>query len=171
MAELVFNALCRPVLDSFCLAQLDDQDRLHEMEFVFPATSGVEPAGMRLRDGFLTGFIDLIFRRDGRYYVLDWKSNYLPGGYTPEQLDQAMTAADYHLQYKVYVIAMLRWLNRVCPDFDYDDHFGGVLYVFLRGVDGRGNGVFFHRPEGVDELAAYRDELAALFAAGREEAV
>ena len=102
--------------------------------------------------GQLKGFIDLIFRHDGRYYVADYKSNYLGdqiSDYQPTALKDAMEHHQYDLQYWIYSIAVDQYLSRRIPNYDYETHFGGVYYFFLRGMNGKsdGEGVFFTRPE------------------------
>ncbi|MBI5656763.1 MAG: exodeoxyribonuclease V subunit beta [Geobacter sp.] len=102
--------------------------------------------------GMLRGFIDLVFCLDGRYFLIDWKSNHLgnmPADYAPERLDEAMEREYYTLQYHLYCVALHRWLESRMAGYDYDRHFGGVLYLFLRGVDVAvpGQGVFHARPE------------------------
>lgn len=146
-----------------CLADVSEKDRLVEMEFYLPITktgiraSGVMPLldGRRLSfepmRGQLKGFIDLIFRHDGRYYVADYKSNYLGNNlsdYQPTALKEAMEHHQYDLQYWIYSIAADQYLSRRIPNYDYETHFGGVYYFFLRGMNGRsdGEGVFFTRP-------------------------
>ncbi|HNC51845.1 MAG TPA: exodeoxyribonuclease V subunit beta [Accumulibacter sp.] len=110
--------------------------------------------------GYLKGFIDLVFCHADRYYVLDWKSNHL--GYTSADYDCAPIAAamaehGYHLQYLIYTVALHRYLRRRIPDYDYERDFGGVLYLFVRGVrpawrmvaaDGESIacGIYHHRP-------------------------
>jgi exodeoxyribonuclease V beta subunit len=107
-------------------------------------------------DGYLRGFIDLVFEHRGRYYVLDWKSNHLgyaPEDYGREALAAAMAAHGYHLQALLYSVALARYLAQRVRDYRHDAHFGGVLYLFVRGVrpqwrhaDGTATGVHFHRP-------------------------
>ncbi len=107
-------------------------------------------------DGYLKGFIDLIFEHDGRYYILDWKSNYLGNAqsdYGPRNIEEAMNSNGYHLQYLLYAVALHRHLARCLPAYQYDTHFGGVLYLFVRGVrpdwqnsDGTPCGVFYEKP-------------------------
>ncbi|QDF99413.1 exodeoxyribonuclease V subunit beta [Azoarcus sp. DD4] len=104
--------------------------------------------------GYLKGYVDLVFEHDGRYWVLDWKSNHLgesPADYAPDRLEAAMQAHGYHLQHLLYTVALHRYLARCLPDYDYERHFGGVLYLFVRGVrpdwqaEGIPAGVFHHR--------------------------
>ncbi|MDV6319551.1 exodeoxyribonuclease V subunit beta [Chromohalobacter sp. HP20-39] len=106
----------------------------------------------RKLNGMLKGFIDLVFEaEDGRWYVLDWKSNHLGDAlddYHHEALAEAMVAHRYDLQYVLYVLALHRLLKARLEDYDYDTHMGGACYVFLRGFDGTpGHGVFQRRPE------------------------
>jgi len=93
----------------------------------------------------LTGFMDLVLRFEGRYYVLDYKSNKLPG-YTPAQLQQAILAHRYDVQYTLYLLALHRLLKARLPGYDYDLHVGGALYLFLRGIDQHGAGLYLDRP-------------------------
>jgi exodeoxyribonuclease V beta subunit len=102
--------------------------------------------------GYLRGFIDLVFEHDGRWYVVDYKSNHLgsaPDDYRTERLVAVMTREHYFLQYHLYLVALHRVLEARLPDYAYERHVGGVFYLFLRGMtpDGaRGCGVFHDRP-------------------------
>ncbi|MDH2296718.1 exodeoxyribonuclease V subunit beta [Cobetia sp. 29-18-1] len=97
----------------------------------------------RRMHGMLKGFIDLTFQSGGRWYVLDWKSNYLgerPEDYLGESLARAMVEHRYDLQYVLYTLALHRLLKaRLGDDYDYERCMGGVLYVFLRGLDAGGD--------------------------------
>ena len=103
-----------------------------------------------VQQGFVRGFIDLVFECKGRYYLIDWKSNHLgdqPEDYHAEALEQEMLHSYYILQYHLYCLALHRYLKRRIPDYDYDRHFGAVFYVFLRGVDAKGaTGIYRARP-------------------------
>jgi exodeoxyribonuclease V beta subunit len=102
--------------------------------------------------GFLRGFIDLVFEHQGRYFVVDYKSNHLgsrASDYDSERLAAPMEEHHYHLQYHLYLTALHRHLARRLPGYDYDQHIGGVYYLFLRGISPRhqpGTGVFRARP-------------------------
>jgi exodeoxyribonuclease V beta subunit len=110
----------------------------------------------RLRDleiipvkGFMRGFIDLVCRCGERYYIIDWKSNRLgddPGAYGREGLEGAMSRHLYHLQYLIYTVALHRFLALRIRDYSYERNFGAVHYLFIRGMDGRGSGVYTARP-------------------------
>jgi exodeoxyribonuclease V beta subunit len=107
----------------------------------------------RTAEGFLTGSIDCVLEHDGRYYVLDYKSNRLGNSfdaYVASALVPAIARGQYWLQYLIYTVAVHRWLGRRLAGYDYDRHFGGVRYLFLRGMDpsrGTRSGVYVDRPE------------------------
>jgi exodeoxyribonuclease V beta subunit len=107
------------------------------------------PLQSRTLRGFLTGFVDLLAEHEGRYWVIDWKSNHL-GNRLEDYHQQALTAAmyehDYVLQYHLYVLALHRHLRARLPDYDYERHVGGVCYAFLRGaLPDSTNGMFYDR--------------------------
>ena len=99
--------------------------------------------------GFLKGFIDLVFRFEGRFYLVDWKSNWLGNrleDYSPAAIRDQMLRQHYFIQYHLYTVALHKYLGLRVPGYDYERHFGGVIYLFLRGLDPA-------RPE----LGAFRD--------------
>ena len=157
------------------LADISREQRVDEMAFYYPMAGlhGRSLGGLverhgfgdsqliadsirRLRfqagAGFMHGFIDLVFESEGRYYLADYKSNFLaatPEGYRPAQLNEVMAREQYSLQYLIYTVAVHRFLRMRLPDYDYERHFGGVYYLFLRGMDpalGHRCGVFYDRP-------------------------
>ena len=100
-------------------------------------------------NGMFKGFIDLVFEHAGRYYVVDYKSNWLGGddsAYTEEAMQAAVTEHRYDLQYVLYLLALHRQLQLRLPDYDYDRHIGGALYLFLRGSRADGQGIHHARP-------------------------
>ena len=103
-----------------------------------------------LVNGLLTGYIDLAFADPaGRYYVLDWKSNYLgpdDTAYSTEALQSAMAEHRYDLQSSLYLLALHRHLRQRLPDYNYDRHIGGAVYCFLRGYLAPTQGLFVERP-------------------------
>ena len=151
----------------FCLRRLPGDDRLTEMAFYFSLTGldldrfnrvltafairPLEFPAPRLH-GLMKGFIDLVFRFQGRFFLADYKSNYLGSGlpaYRPEQLAGAMAEHRYDLQYLIYTVALHRYLGRRLNGYDYDAHCGGAYYLFLRGLDpaaGPASGIYFTRP-------------------------
>ncbi|HEB94842.1 MAG TPA: exodeoxyribonuclease V subunit beta [Sedimenticola thiotaurini] len=117
-----------------------------------PLRQAVERLTFPRIQGYLKGFIDLVFRLDGRWYLADYKSNWLggrPEDYGQERLLAVMAAEDYWLQYLFYTLALHRYLRLRLPDYDYDRHFGGVFYLFLRGMGPEvspAGGVYRDRP-------------------------
>ena len=101
-------------------------------------------------EGLLNGVVDLFFEHGGRYYILDWKSDRLGDAvddYDLPCLELAMANRNYTLQYYLYTLALYRYLKHRVPDFSYDKHFGGVFYVFLRGVrPGSDRGIYHRKP-------------------------
>ncbi|MBJ9978399.1 exodeoxyribonuclease V subunit beta [Pseudomonas sp. S75] len=160
-----------------CLAQL--QQYQIEMEFWFAShrvdvqrldqlvarhTHGgaARPACLASQlNGMFKGFIDLAFELDGRYYVADYKSNWLgPDGnaYDAQAMEQSILEHRYDLQYVLYLLALHRQLRARLPDYDYDRHVGGALFIFLRGTASAGHGLYTVRPP-----RALIEQLDALF--------
>lgn len=114
--------------------------------------------------GFLRGFIDLVFEYNGKFYVVDYKSNHLgmqAADYARKHLGAHMADHHYHLQYHLYAAAVHRYLRARRAGYDYEEHFGGVYYLFLRGMAPAhppGTGVFDGRPS-----RAMVEALSALF--------
>jgi exodeoxyribonuclease V beta subunit len=115
-------------------------------------------------EGMLIGFMDLVLEHDGKYFVLDYKSNRLPS-YGADALQGAILAHRYDVQYTLYVLALHRLLKSRIADYDYEKHVGGALYWFLRGLDQPGAGLFFDRPpktliESLDQAFAQTEHAA-----------
>lgn len=134
-----------------------------------PLSAGCPPLDFREVRGMLKGFIDLVFRHEGRYYLLDYKSNWLgesSEAYTRQAMESAMQSHRYDLQYQLYTLALHRYLRHRIAGYDYEQHFGGVIYLFLRGVE-PGNpeqGIFTTRPD-----VALINQMDALFAGEAQE--
>ena len=109
------------------------------------------PDGHAAIDGYLHGFIDVVARHDGRWYVMDYKSNWLGNdlaAYSAETIAASMRQHRYHLQYLLYVTALHRLLRIRLPDYDYDRDIGGACYLFVRAMrpSAPGYGVHYDRP-------------------------
>jgi exodeoxyribonuclease V beta subunit len=173
VCRIIAATLTTPVSaveESFVLGELKKEDRIHEVEFYYPfAFSADDPLKIpdcdivEGRRCFIRGFVDLVFRHKGKFFIVDWKSNRLEDGYGRNALDDCMNTAGYHMQYKLYTVAVLRWLKQSFGDrFDTDSQFGGIFYFFLRGMGtGNGNGVYFVSPSEVGTLAQLESEIAA----------
>lgn len=169
LQSLIDTVLATP-LDgkSIVLNQKGPSQRLVEMEFLLPIEVLSSPSlnrviqrhdplsakagdlGFQTVQGMLKGFIDLVFEDNGKYYVLDWKSNHLGDEvayYHGDALKAAMADHRYDLQYQIYALALHRFLRSRLPNYDYQQHFGGVFYLFLRGMDGESShGIFSAKP-------------------------
>jgi exodeoxyribonuclease V beta subunit len=161
-----------PGSNPFKLSQVGFNKRLNELEFDFLLNTfntkqlealSSEDHPFRIRsfdelEGIMNGKIDLFFEQDGKYYILDWKSNFLGSSlefYEEQQVKAAMYQNNYNLQYLIYTVALTKYLELRIPDFRYDDHFGGVIYLFLRGVRADGEtGIFYTKPnkELIDQI-------------------
>lgn len=151
------------------LAALDPDHQLRELSFDF-STAQVDPAsldrvvrqysrhqdlpalsGSRFR-GLVTGVIDLVFEAGGRFYLADYKSILLGRSgrdYVPSRLEAEIASRRYDIQYLFYSVALHRYLRQRLPGYDYERHFGGVFYLFLRGMSvdsGPRQGIWHHCP-------------------------
>jgi exodeoxyribonuclease V beta subunit len=138
IASLIWHSLRMPVPDPagggpFRLA--DVAERRSEVEFLLRVSGkpGAVPESVKAGNGLLWGFIDLVFRARGRYYLLDWKSNRLDG-YDAASIRASMEEHRYDLQWKLYAVALDRWLRSRLAGYDPAAHFGGVIYLYLRGA-------------------------------------
>ncbi|MDF1614983.1 exodeoxyribonuclease V subunit beta [Desulfurivibrio dismutans] len=181
LEEALAQILATPLTaaDAFRLKDLTDHMRLNEMAFTCPvrqARRPLDPARLarvfrehpedlppdyadglaQLRfsalQGYLKGFVDLVCQWQGKWYVIDYKSNLLGpafADYQPPSLAPVMSQHHYILQYHLYALALHRHLTQRLPDYDYQQHFGGTLYLFLRGLHpdlGPAAGVYHERP-------------------------
>lgn len=101
--------------------------------------------------GMLQGFIDLVFTCNGRFYILDWKSNHLgmkSSDYTQVAMHDSMCRSAYILQYHLYTLALDRLLRLRMPGYSYEKHFGGAIYLYLRGISAGSamEGIYCGRP-------------------------
>ena len=182
LAASIRDSLLTPldeVTGGLTLASVSMERRINELEFIFPVAldgghrltadglakvlaSHDGPAARYARRasqlgfgalrGYLRGFIDLTFEHQGRWYVADYKSNWLGedrDAYGADGLWTAMTGHHYVLQYLLYLVALHRFLRIRLEDYDPAQHLGGAYYLFLRGMDpatGPARGVFVDRP-------------------------
>ncbi len=156
------------------LAGVPRARRLDELEFTYPLADfdahalrdllragdlgagafaeAIEELAFARVSGFMRGFIDLVFEDGGRYWIVDYKSNWLGPSvddYAADRLPPVMARESYWLQYLIYTMVLHRLLRLRVPGYDYDTHVGGVFYLFLRGMTparGATCGVFHDRP-------------------------
>ena len=152
LLRMLHDVLHTPLPGGLRLADLPPQCRQVEMEFHLPARKldaaalgevlrqqgyDVSPLTFTALSGYLRGFIDLVFEHEGRYFILDWKSNHLgetQADYAPDALQRVMAEQGYHLQALLYALALHRLLGQRLAGYDPERHFGGVRYLFVRGV-------------------------------------
>jgi exodeoxyribonuclease V beta subunit len=172
MLAKLANAPLESKKPDFKLSRVAVTERLNELEFYFPVSKIALPklqdclarfSGHGLQpvqsdrftfdpvSGFMKGFVDLVFRLDGRFYIVDWKSNWLGNrveDYHADAMRAEMERHHYFLQYHLYTVALHKYLTLRLPGYDYTQHFGGVFYVFLRGVEPTQPelGIFRERP-------------------------
>ncbi|QAA80724.1 exodeoxyribonuclease V subunit beta [Aequorivita sp. H23M31] len=167
--------------EKFKLSDIPHTELLHEMEFDFPmelfSIKSLEKLienGVTVKnpedfpqqiEGIMTGFVDLFFRHNGKFYVLDWKTNYLGPSledYNQEAVSQAMTDNNYHLQYLIYSYAVKLYLeHRLGDSFDYERDFGGAIYLFVRGMrNGQNTGIYFSKPS-VEQMGLMKEAFGS----------
>ena len=152
--QMIHNALkCRFHISdaAFCLADIDSHKVYREMEFIFPWLPDLHFEEFGSSKGFLKGVIDLLFEHKGKYYILDWKSNWLGPSvdyYTSEFIEKAMSKHHYFIQAQIYQEALKKYLH-IADQQPFHDIFGGVIYVFLRGLDPQSHEPESHPPKGI----------------------
>ena len=168
--------------DGLRLDGLAGDRRLNEMKFDFALDDfdidalnrlmqdgtqlSLQPISAARFRGLLTGIVDLVFEHDGKFYLADYKSNFLGArleDYRPTALARAMLERRYDLQALLYSVALQRYLRQRLADYSHARHFGGYYYLFLRAMrpaSGPRFGVHFERPsmarlDALDELFAF----------------
>lgn len=161
-----------PEYQSLKLSQLGRGQTLREMEFLYPYSQSILQLLLEtLKDSqqsdtdvsvlanienldttsLLTGLIDLVFEYKGRFFILDYKSNHLGDSmhaYQSEALKKDIWINGYNLQYHLYIAALVKYLYKQIQGFDYDRHFGGVFYLYWRGLNSSDtSGVYYDKPD------------------------
>ncbi len=147
--ELEFYFPLREV-SSESLKEIFSRHSTGNIPCLFPETIGrLQFAPVR---GFMRGFMDLVFQWQERFYLVDWKSNHLGNrirDYAGASVTRSMEENSYVLQYHIYILALDQYLRHRLPGYRYEKHFGGVFYLFLRGIDpdmGPGYGIYRDLP-------------------------
>ncbi len=174
LSKMVINMLTTHLDDhkTLRLSDINQNNCIKEMEFYF-SVSRTEASELQniLKDlgdfreshvmslnfkpfaGYIKGYIDLVFEHNGKYYIVDYKTNYLGSAiedYSKDKITSAVYEHSYYLQYCLYSFAIHRHLKFYLENYDYDTHFGGVYYLFARGMRPELNnkyGIYFNRPE------------------------
>ncbi|MDD4101348.1 MAG: UvrD-helicase domain-containing protein [Kiritimatiellae bacterium] len=163
LIEMLVTTLNRVLPDKetgFTLSSIPEADTRREWEFFSHVPEKIPlreltDIGLTFKDhgysryGFMTGSVDLLFRRGIRYYFADWKTDTL-GDYAPETLQQVMIERNYLFQAIVYAVALHSLLKQTLGGtYDFQQHFGGGYYCFVRGM-GSNTGVFTYNPGRTD---------------------
>ena len=177
MIQQVLNATINIENESFQLKNIGNSQKVNELEFDIRsnainlgALEAIQRENLKftLKNtsdyyGMLNGLIDLVFEYNGKYYILDWKTNFLGNQtehYNQKNMNRAMEMNNYHLQYTIYTYALNKYLESRIPEYEYDTHFGGVIYLFVRGIrQNETTGIFTNRIT-KDELAVINQALA-----------
>ena len=180
MLENLGNVRLHNDISGLKLSNIPSANCLHELEFYFPLSrlttdtlkhifsskklNGSPFDRITLMDrqldrltfapsrGFMRGFIDLVFEFEGKFYLVDWKSNYLGPGienYRRDILLESILSGFYFLQYHIYCLALHLYLKNRLTCYEYESHFGGIFYIYLRGVKqelGPGYGIHYDLP-------------------------
>jgi len=177
MLENLSNINLSPGKADFSLSAVDNTQRINEMAFYFPLQNLSRTALKQIFNAFsdqdvlrgfpekmerltfspvkglMKGYLDVLFQHEDRFFIVDWKSNFLGPtleDYQKNLLNEEMQKAFYVLQYHLYVLAIHLHLQTKLPGYVYERDFGGAFYIFLRGVDatrGSGFGIFEDRPD------------------------
>lgn len=137
-------ALLTKDLGGFTLSQVPRNQLQQEMEFLFPCQIPNASHGLNIPQAMMKGFADLVFSWGGKYYLLDWKSNYLGASdeeYTQEKMREAMEQHGYFLQAAIYTEALKRFV-KLFDNRSFSSCFGGAIYYFIRG-----KGVYHFLPQ------------------------
>ncbi|MBW1813576.1 MAG: exodeoxyribonuclease V subunit beta [Deltaproteobacteria bacterium] len=155
VCKVIDNILSVPLIDNnttLKLAFIENKNRINEMEFYYPINkitpekiinlfskfNGVDSSKHFPAHGFMKGYIDLVFYAGNKFYLIDWKSNFLGldiENYKSEFLVDVMNHTFYTLQYHIYTLALHQYLSYRYAEYTYEQNFGGIFYIFLRGVD------------------------------------
>jgi exodeoxyribonuclease V beta subunit len=140
------------------LCNLEKQEMRAEVEFLIAVPHSAELVSEQIRaylaKGFLKGFIDLLLKTDGRWWVVDWKTNVPPGLESAESYDQStmkeiMDHHHYHLQYELYLLALCATLSgNFKRPVRWETEIGGAAYLFVRGMrEEDDRAVFVSKPD------------------------
>lgn len=137
LCEIAFNAFKTPLGNGFCLSDINPYFLYRETQFLYPFEKEMAVEDLQWQEGFLKGVMDLIFYHDQRYYLVDWKSNWLGDSqncYTPQTMNHAMHIHDYYFQARIYKEALKRYIKLV-DGRPFEEIYGGCFYIFLRGFN------------------------------------
>lgn len=136
ICDMTYRALRVQLENKFCLGDIASDCMYRETEFLYPYEKEMVLDEMQWQSGFLKGVIDLIFFHREKYYLVDWKTNWLGNScadYSQEKMAAAMHAHSYYFQAHIYKEALKRYLKVVDPR-PFESIYGGGFYIFMRGL-------------------------------------
>ncbi len=174
VSQSISQLLSKTLNGVISLDQITPAQRVPELEFAYPTseealrkiqkafelnpTTGIPRAWIdtltlkqsSVRASMLRGFIDLVFEYNGKLFLVDWKTNHLGNhveSYSQKALEHAMLQHDYYLQYCLYCVALKRYIETRFPNTNFYEAFGGVFYLFIRGINKHDDsGIFYDHP-------------------------
>lgn len=168
--QTLTNCLQTILLEDICLAKIPINKQRQELNFCLSMSEtaiselntlikkhdNLSKIANELADadiqGMIRGAIDLIFEHNNCWYLVDYKTNWLGDSlefYNQSTIEQTMIKHRYDLQYQIYSLAMHRLLKQKLVDYDFNLNFGGVIYLFIRGIAANPNentGIFYCKP-------------------------
>ncbi len=145
VALMIFNALSYKILENFSLSMIEDKKKLSELEFYYKIDERL----------FLTGAMDLVFENNSKFYIVDWKTNILDD-YEGEVFFENVESS-YGLQYRIYTLALWEQLKNLYIDEAYK-RLGGIFYIYLRGVNEKGAGIFYRKIE-IEDIENFKKDV------------
>ena len=179
VCSMIDNVLSTPLIDGgkdMLLSTVTGKDRINELAFYFSLkkisvevlkrifsdygkdnvirgfSAQMEKLTFAPLKGFMKGYIDMVFRINEKYFILDWKSNFLGGklsDYNRQAINEIMVNDYYILQYHIYTLAVHKYLGKRLRSYSYKKDFGGIFYLFIRGIDpdyGPKYGIYYDLP-------------------------
>lgn len=171
LQDWIYKILNTPLNNyNLCLSQLNPHDYVKELEFFLPIKNTLTDTKLNrmIRNfnpflkssskiffdpikGILVGSIDLVFKWKKKYYLVDYKSNWLgysKSDYSIQTMQNAIYTHHYDLQYQLYSIALHRYLKKRIKNYSFHKHFGGIYLLFLRArnMTDPEKGLFFTLP-------------------------
>ncbi|BAC24412.1 recB [Wigglesworthia glossinidia endosymbiont of Glossina brevipalpis] len=174
LAEWIKNIIKKPLNEDFLsLSRIKQKNKLTELKFYLSINSKIKEKEFNFLikkydpisskcfclkninniNGILTGSVDLVFLWKKKYYFLDYKSNWLGENssfYNKKNMTLEMIKHRYDIQYQIYSVAIHRYLKYKIKKYDYNKHFGGIYYLFVRGINNlcrkTKNGIYFIKP-------------------------
>ncbi|WP_367670647.1 exodeoxyribonuclease V subunit beta [Sodalis-like secondary symbiont of Drepanosiphum platanoidis] len=170
LIKWIKNIINFPIINNFSLSCLKDKQYISELNFYLPINNYIETKSIDLIckkydkissksllidsfkiTGIFKGFIDLVFLLENKYYIIDYKSNWLGNKdkyYSIKNIKKSIISHRYDIQYNIYTLVLHKYLSNKLKNYNYKKNFGGIIYIFLRGINTKYSkySVYFHCP-------------------------